>query len=94
MKGFASLDADRLREVARNGGRAAHARGSAHQFTKEEAQAAGRKGGIAVSRNREHMAAIGRKGAAARSAKRAERIETTGKAIDLIGSLKESLSNG
>ena len=54
------MDANRQKEIASKGGRAAHAKGTAHQFTSEEAREAGRKGGQAVSRNREHMAAIGR----------------------------------
>jgi general stress protein YciG len=37
-------------------------KGTAHQFNTEEARAAGRKGGEAVSRNREHMSRIGKKG--------------------------------
>ncbi len=49
------------------GGTAAHERGRAHEFTSEEARAAGRLGGIAVSRDREYMARIGRKGGDARS---------------------------
>ena len=60
--GFASMDEDRQREIASKGGRTAHERGAAHQFDSEEAREAGRKGGEAVSRNREHMAEIGRKG--------------------------------
>lgn len=43
-------------------GNAAHARGTAHEFTSEEARAAGRKGGHTVSRDRQHMAEIGRRG--------------------------------
>lgn len=62
QRGFASMDPERQREIARQGGRTAHANGNAHQFTPEEARAAGRKGGQTVSKNREHMAAIGRKG--------------------------------
>lgn len=61
-RGFASLSRARLREVAQQGGQAAHRKGTAHEFTVEEARAAGRKGGYEVSRNRAHMAAIGRKG--------------------------------
>jgi len=60
--GFASLSRDRRREIAQQGGQAAHRKGTAHEFTVEEARATGRKGGSAVSRNRAHMAAIGRKG--------------------------------
>lgn len=54
------------RRLASLGGKAAHELGVAHQFSPEEAAAAGRKGGEVVSRDREHMAAIGRKGAKAR----------------------------
>ena len=65
-RGFASMDQAKQREIASKGGRAAHAKGTAHEFDSGEARAAGRKGGMAVSRNREHMAAIGRRGGEAR----------------------------
>jgi general stress protein YciG len=61
-RGFASMDDDKQREIASKGGRAAHAKGTAHEFSPEEAREAGRKGGEAVSRDRKHMAEIGRKG--------------------------------
>lgn len=61
-RGFASMDRERQREIARKGGRAAHARGTAHEFTSDEARAAGRKGGERVSANRDHMSRIGRLG--------------------------------
>ena len=61
-RGFASMDEDKQREIASKGGKAAHEKGTAHEFTSYEAREAGRKGGEAVSRNREHMAEIGRKG--------------------------------
>ena len=54
------MDPEKQREIAGKGGRAAHAQGAAHEFTPEEAKAAGRKGGKAHSR--EHMAEIGREG--------------------------------
>src|SRR5262252_6690983 len=44
-RGFASMDRESRREVARKGGRAAHQRGTAHEWTAEEAREAGRKGG-------------------------------------------------
>jgi uncharacterized protein len=44
-RGFASMDNDKQRLIASKGGRAAHAKGTAHEWTKEEARAAGRKGG-------------------------------------------------
>ncbi|HEY1685742.1 MAG TPA: KGG domain-containing protein [Tepidisphaeraceae bacterium] len=61
-RGFASMDREKQREIASKGGRAAHMKGTAHEFTADEARQAGRKGGVTVSQNREHMAAIGRKG--------------------------------
>ncbi|MDQ6883637.1 MAG: stress-induced protein [Candidatus Dormibacteraeota bacterium] len=50
------------RQIASQGGRAAHEQGTAHEFSPAEARAAGQKGGERVSRDRSHMAAIGRKG--------------------------------
>ncbi|HEY0592288.1 MAG TPA: KGG domain-containing protein [Thermoanaerobaculia bacterium] len=76
-RGFASMDPEKQREIARKGGRAAHAKGTAHEFTSDEARSAGRKGGEAVSRNRAHMAEIGRRGGERRGAKRAALKETT-----------------
>ena len=52
MRGFASMDKERQRQIASKGGKAAHAKGTAHEFTSEEARRAGRKGGLASSRNR------------------------------------------
>lgn len=69
-RGFASMDREKQREIASKGGRAAHAKGTAHEFDSGEAREAGRKGGMAVSRNREHMAAIGRRGGEARGQSR------------------------
>jgi general stress protein YciG len=63
-RGFASMDRERQREIASKGGRAAHKKGTAHQWSADEAREAGRKGGTSVSRDREHMAAIGREGGA------------------------------
>ncbi|MDB5860289.1 MAG: hypothetical protein JWQ76_3978 [Ramlibacter sp.] len=51
-RGFASMDPQRQREIASEGGRAAHEKGTAHEFTSEEAREAGRKGGQARSANR------------------------------------------
>jgi general stress protein YciG len=74
-RGFASMDRSKQREIASKGGRAAHQKGTAHEFDSSEARAAGRKGGVTVSRNREHMAAIGRRGGEARGANRAARMQ-------------------
>ena len=65
-RGFALMDPQRQKEIARKGGRAAHEKGTAHQFTPDEARAAGRKGGMVVSQHREHMVEIGRSGGRAR----------------------------
>jgi uncharacterized protein len=50
-RGFASMTPEKKREIASKGGKAAHALGTAHKWTSEEAQAAGRKGG-SISRRR------------------------------------------
>ncbi len=61
-RGFAAMDRSRQIEIARKGGKAAHQKGTAHEFTADEARAAGRKGGESVSANRGHMSHIGRIG--------------------------------
>ena len=43
LRGFAAMDPQRQREIASLGGRAAHQSGHAHEFTSEEARAAGRR---------------------------------------------------
>lgn len=67
------MDEERRREVARMGGRAAHQKGTAHEFSSEEAREAGRKGGRVVSQNRDHMSAIGREGGESRAASQTRR---------------------
>lgn len=62
QRGFASMDPEKQKAIASKGGKAAHEKGTAHEFTSEEAREAGRKGGEKVSQNREHMSQIGRKG--------------------------------
>lgn len=51
-RGFAAISRDRVREIASMGGKAAHANGTAHKFSKEEASVAGRKGGMAPRKSR------------------------------------------
>src|SRR5258708_18858100 len=72
------MDRAEQREIASKGGRAAHQKGTAPEFDSGEARAAGRKGGVTVSKNREHMAAIGRRGGGARGANRAARLQGHG----------------
>jgi uncharacterized protein len=50
-RGFASMDAEKQREIASKGGKAAHEKGTAHEFSSEEAREAGRKGGQARGEN-------------------------------------------
>ena len=51
-RGFASMDRVKQREIASKGGKAAHQKGTAHEWTSEEARDAGRKGGIASHQRR------------------------------------------
>lgn len=44
-RGFASMSAEKQREIASKGGRAAHEKGTAHEWSQDEARVAGRKGG-------------------------------------------------
>lgn len=51
-RGFAAMSPERQREIASQGGRAAHIQGVAHEWSREEAAAAGKKGGQASGRKR------------------------------------------
>ncbi len=51
-RGFAAMPRDQVSAIASKGGKAAHAAGTAHVFTSDEARAAGRKGGLAVHAKR------------------------------------------
>lgn len=46
-RGFGAMSVEKQREIASKGGRAAHEKGTAHEFTSDEAREAGRKGGKA-----------------------------------------------
>jgi general stress protein YciG len=92
------MDRERQREIARKGGRAAHQKGTAHEFTTDEARAAGRKGGERVSANREHMSRIGRLGgkhsagrrqAAKQSSHQGGGARASSKAPEMAGSATE-----
>ena len=74
QSGFASMDVSKQREIARKGGMAAHRKGTAHEFTTEEARFAGRKGGQQVSANRCHMIEIGRLGGRRSAERRRNRV--------------------
>ena len=56
-RGFASMDRSKQKEIASKGGKAAHHKGTAHEWTSEEAREAGRKGGMASHRRKQEQAA-------------------------------------
>ena len=58
-RGFASMDRAKQREIASKGGKAAHQKGTAHEWTSEEARDAGRKGGIASHQRRREQSGPG-----------------------------------
>lgn len=58
-RGFASMDRSKQREIASKGGKAAHQKGTAHEWTSDEAREAGRKGGLAShAKRRQRLAAM------------------------------------
>src|SRR5437588_11585663 len=74
-RGFAAMDPEKQRAIASKGGKAAHAKGTAHRFTPEEASEAGRKGGKAAHAKgtahrftTEEASRAGRKGGSSRGA--------------------------
>ena len=56
-RGFASMNPEKQRKIARKGGKAAHKKGTAHEWTLEEARAAGKKGGDAFAQSLRERAA-------------------------------------
>lgn len=58
-RGFASMDRSKQREIASKGGKAAHQKGTAHEWTSEEAREAGRKGGMASHRRKQQQQGSG-----------------------------------
>jgi general stress protein YciG len=58
-RGFASMERNKQREIASKGGKAAHQKGTAHEWTSEEAREAGRKGGMASHRRKQEQQSSG-----------------------------------
>jgi general stress protein YciG len=88
-RGFAAMDQAKQREIASKGGKAAHESGRAHEFTSEEARAAGRKGGEAAHESgraheftSEEARAAGRKGGEASHANRLTRAAANNNATN------------
>jgi len=60
-RGFAGMDPERQRQISSQGGKAAHQKGTAHEFDSNEAREAGRKGGmVSGGRRRAREQAQGR----------------------------------
>src|ERR1044072_4010044 len=67
-RGFASMDRAKQREIASKGGKAAHPKGTAHEWTSEEARDACRKGGLASHKRRREQMMTGGGGASSENA--------------------------
>jgi general stress protein YciG len=76
-RGFAAMSPERQKQIASEGGRAAHRLGVAHEWNSDEARRAGKKGGQIVSQNREHMSEIGRRGGQSSGGRRNRQQENT-----------------
>jgi general stress protein YciG len=83
-RGFAVMPIERRSEIASQGGKAAHIKGTAHEFNSVSGRSAGLKGGAVMAKNKEHMSRIGKLGAAARiaSQREAKANGTTPKQLD------------
>jgi len=74
-RGFGGMTEQQKSEISSKGGKASHAKGTAHVFDTDEARKAGRKGGKSVSKDREHMAEIGRRGGTSRGKQKTKEKE-------------------
>ena len=75
-RGFASMDRAKQREIASKGGKAAHQKGTAHEWTSEEARDAGRKGGLASHKRRREQMMTGGGGGEGRNDMGTDRTDT------------------
>lgn len=78
LRGFASMDKDKQKAIASKGGRAAHEKGTAHEFNSHEASQAAKKGherGTAHEFTAEEARIAGRKGGLARAQNRAKSVD-------------------
>ena len=84
-RGFASMDRVKQREIASKGGKAAHQKGTAHEWTSEEARDAGRKGGIASHQRRREQGGPSDESAVAmdRSSSRNEQCSTLSETLSV-----------
>jgi general stress protein YciG len=99
-RGFAAMDTEKQKEIARKGGQAAHKKGTAHEFTPEEARAAGRKGGQAAHEKGtaheftpEEARAAGRKGGQA-ARRRFPQQESPSQAEEQVSQSPDEIKEG
>ena len=71
-RGFAAMDPEKQKQIARLGGQTAQRLGKGHTFTPEEARLGGKRGGRSISRDRRYMAKIGYRGAVSPRRQRAK----------------------
>ena len=71
------MDRSKQREIASKGGKAAHQKGTAHEWTSEEAREAGRKGGMASHRRRQEQQPESQSSAEVASAPQSEQMMGT-----------------
>lgn len=72
-RGFTAMSPETQHRITSMGGKAAHALGTAHEYTSEEARIAGRKGGKIIGANRLHMRQIGRVGGKSKGRRRVQK---------------------
>jgi general stress protein YciG len=71
------MDRSKQRDIASKGGKAAHQKGTAHEWTSEEAREAGRKGGMASHRRKQEQSDRGTNTSPLNEGDGPERIEPT-----------------
>jgi uncharacterized protein len=91
-RGFASMDRAKQREIASKGGKAAHQKGTAHEWTSEEARDAGRKGGIASHQRRREQMGGGSNEADASQSRESDESTRNMSSESMRGSSSESMS--
>jgi uncharacterized protein len=91
-RGFASMDRAKQREIASKGGKAAHQKGTAHEWTSEEARDAGRKGGIASHQRRREQMGGGSNEADASPSRESDESTRNMSSESMRGSSSESMS--
>lgn len=89
--GFALMTPEKLKETGSKGGKVAHQTGMAHEFTKEEAKAAGSKGGLKVAQDKEWMRKIAKMGSDKRTANLKAKKERN--QLELFASQSENPGN-